>query len=128
MMLPPPECSSIRGTAAAVNAWAVVTLNVKASRRSFVEVFKQGVRHGAADVVDDDVQLAEGLDGRLGELRGVLGVSEVGDDDVCSSADGPDLFGHFVELGLRPCGDDDVRARLRECQSHRGSRARGPPR
>ena len=31
MMLPPPECSSIRGTAATVSAWAVSTLKVKAS-------------------------------------------------------------------------------------------------
>lgn len=31
MMLPPPECSSISGTAATVRAWAVRTLNANAS-------------------------------------------------------------------------------------------------
>ncbi|CNI33020.1 Uncharacterised protein [Mycobacterium tuberculosis] len=36
--LPPPECSSINGTAARVNAWAVTTLNVNASLRSLVVV------------------------------------------------------------------------------------------
>ena len=55
MMLPPPECSSISGTAAAVSAWAVATLKVNASLRSFVEVFSSGVGHRAADVVHDDV-------------------------------------------------------------------------
>ena len=55
MMLPPPECSSISGTAAAVSAWAVTTLKVNASRRSLVDVFSSGAGHGAADVVDDDV-------------------------------------------------------------------------
>ena len=38
MMLPPPECSSISGTAAVVSAWAVATLKVNASRRSLVDV------------------------------------------------------------------------------------------
>ena len=38
MMLPPPECSSISGTAAMVSAWAVATLKVNASLRSLVEV------------------------------------------------------------------------------------------
>jgi hypothetical protein len=38
MMLPPPECSSINGTAAVVSACAVATLKVNASRRSLVEV------------------------------------------------------------------------------------------
>ena len=55
MMLPPPECSSMSGTAAAVSACAVETLNVNASLRSFVEVLTNGARHGAADVVHDDV-------------------------------------------------------------------------
>ena len=42
MMLPPSECSSISGTAATTSACAVDTLNVNASRRSFVEVFNSG--------------------------------------------------------------------------------------
>src|SRR3984893_1970285 len=42
MMLPPPECSSISGTAAEVSACAVETLNVNASLRSFVEVLPSG--------------------------------------------------------------------------------------
>lgn len=41
MTLPPPECSSINGTAAVVRACAVATLNVKASRMSFVEVLNR---------------------------------------------------------------------------------------
>ena len=42
MMLPPPECSSISGTAAEVSAWAVITLKVNASRKSLVDVFSSG--------------------------------------------------------------------------------------
>ena len=38
MMLLPPECSSMSGTAASVSAWAVKTLNVNASFMSFTLV------------------------------------------------------------------------------------------
>ena len=55
MMLPPPECSSISGTAAVVSACAVATLKVNASFRSLVEVVSSVFGHRAADVVHDDV-------------------------------------------------------------------------
>jgi len=42
MMLPPPECSNMSGTAAEVSACAVTTLKVNASRKFFVDVFSSG--------------------------------------------------------------------------------------
>ena len=62
-----------------------------------LEVLRRGgqqpVRHGAADVVDDDVQSSERLDGLAGQLRGDLGLGQVGGDDVGAPARGADLFG-----------------------------------
>ena len=93
MMLPPPECSSISGTAAMVSAWAVATLKVNALLRSFVDVVSESVGHGAADVVDDDVQPPERLDGLSGQLGGDLGLSQIAGDDVGAPASGADLLG-----------------------------------
>ena len=44
---------------------------------------------------------------------------EVGDDDFGASAGDPDLFGDFLELGLRPGRNDHVRTGFRKCQRHR---------
>jgi hypothetical protein len=46
---------------------------------------------------------------------------EVGDDDFSAPPSGLDLFGHFLELGLRPGRNDHVRTGFRECQRHRGT-------
>jgi hypothetical protein len=54
---------------------------------------QQRIGHGPADVVDDDVELSEGLDGLGGQLRGRLGMSQVGGDDVGFAAHRADLFG-----------------------------------
>ena len=94
MMLPPPECSSISGTAAMVNAWAVATLKVNAALEILRRGAQQRVGHGAADVVDDDVQPPERLDGLLGQLRGHLGLGQVCRDDVGAPPRGADLFGN----------------------------------
>ena len=55
-----------------------------------LEVLRRGgqqrVGHGAADVVDDDVQSSERLDGLAGQLGGDLGLSQVAGDDVGAPA------------------------------------------
>ena len=92
MMLPPPECSSISGTAA--DGQCVGGGDVEGERA--LEVLRrrgqQAVGHGAADVVDDDVQSPERLDGLAGQLGGDLGLGQVAGDDVGPSARGADLF------------------------------------
>ena len=123
MMLPPPECSSISGTAASVSACAVATLKVNASLQVLGRGVQQRFGHGAADVVDDDVQLAERLDGRAGQLGGGLGMREVGDDDVGAPADRRDLLGDGLQLGLGARGDDDVGADFGECEGDRRAEA-----
>ena len=54
---------------------------------------QQAVGHGAADVVDDDVQSPERFDGLSRQLGGDLGLSQIADDDVGAPASGADLLG-----------------------------------
>ena len=88
MMLPPPECSSINGTAAVVSACAVATLNVNASRRSLVEVVNSVLGMVPPTLFTTMSSLPKASTACAGQLGGVLGVREVGDDDVGRAAGG----------------------------------------
>ena len=80
MMLPPPECSSMSGTAAAVRACAVDTLKVNASRRSFAEVSSSGAGMVPPTLLTT-MSSFPNASGRGGQPGGDLRVGEVGDDD-----------------------------------------------
>ena len=123
MMLPPPECSSISGTAAMVSACAVATLKVKASRRSLVDVVSRAFGMVPPTLLTTMSSLPNASTASAGERGGVLGMGEVGDDDVGAAAGAADLLGDLLELRLGAGRDHHVRTGFGECQRHRGAEA-----
>ena len=84
---------------------------------------EQGVGHAAADIVDDDVEPAELLDGLSRQFRGGLRLGEVCDDDVRAAAGRLDLGGHRLQLRLGARGDQDVCTHFGERDGDRGSQS-----
>ena len=82
---------------------------------------EQGAGHGAPEVVDDDVQPAQLVPGRLGQRAHQVDIGEIAHHDHGPPAGGLDLRGHLAQLLLGPGGQDDVGARLG--QGHRGGGA-----
>ena len=83
---------------------------------------QQRVGHAAADVVHDDVEFAERLNGLPGQFGGGFGLGQIGDDDVRSAAECLDLGCYRLQFGLRPRGDEDVGADFGERDSDRGAK------
>lgn len=122
MMLPPPECSSISGTAAEVNACAVETLKVKASRRSFVDVLSSGAGMVPPTLLTT-TSSSERLDRGLHKFGRRIRVGEVGNDDVSLAAGAGDLTRHLVELRLRTGRNHHIRTGFSERERDRGTEA-----
>ena len=82
-----------------------------------LRVFERGKIRFAADagVVDEDVDPAECLDGRVDETRGRCGIADVGERNRRSPAVGADLGGDGVGLGACAlCADQDRGTAVRE--------------
>ena len=86
---------------------------------------EQRPRHGAAHVVDDDVEAAELVEGRLGQGGHEVEVGQVAGHDDGAAAGGLDLLGHGAQLVLGAGGQHDVGTRLG--QRHRGGGADAAP-
>ncbi len=92
---------------------------MNASRRSLVDVFTNGAGMVPPTLFTTMSSLPNASTASRGQFGGVLGMREVGDDDVGSAADALDLFGDLLELGLCAGRNDHVRTGFRECQGHR---------
>ena len=68
--------------------------------------------HGAAGVVDQDVEAPELLDRPLHQLFARGGVGDVGWHDEGTAAEGSDPLSHLLEVGLRTSSQCDVRTGL----------------
>ena len=84
---------------------------------------QQRAGHGAADVVDDDVQPAEHLDCCCGQSGRRFGVGEIAADHVRPPPGGVDLIGHGFEFGSCARCDDDVGTDFCESQGDGGADA-----
>ena len=88
----------------------MVTLKWKAFSKAADAGVQERLRHGAAGVVDDDVDAAERLDGGVHQALEGVQVAHVGDDGHGLAAGGADVGGDLVQLALGPGGQDHVGA------------------
>ena len=119
----PPGCSpsSIRGTAARRSAWPAGDVESEGLFEKAGRRIEEGARHGAAHVVDDDVEPAELVVRGLGERRHQVEIGQVAGDDDGATPRRLHVLRHLAELLLRAGGEHDVRPGL--SQRHRGTGA-----
>ena len=119
MMLPPPECSSISGTAAAVSAWAVDTLNVNASRRSFVEVFSSALGMVPPTLLTTMSSLPNASTAAPASLAVSSGWARSATTMCARRPAARICSATSSSCGLRAGRDHHVRTGFRECERHR---------
>ena len=88
-----------------------------------VDVDRLEARLEHAGVVDEDINLVEGLDGLGGEVLAVLDLGDVRLHDQHLAAGSADLSGNFLQLRETAGADDDLRAFLGKELRSRGADA-----
>ena len=110
--------SSMRGTAARRSACPDGHVEAEGLFQEARRRVEKRPRHGAAHVVDDDVEPAELAVRRLGQRGHEVEVGQVARHDDGATPGGLDLLRHLAELVLGAGGQHDVGAGLG--QRHRG--------